>query len=337
MISIIVPVYNCMHTLERCVQAVCAQTIQDWELLLIDDGSQDESGALCDRLAAQDIRIRVFHKANGGVSSARNLGLDNASGDYIMFCDSDDWVEPDWCETMCHHAQNYPDYLPVCNYYRSRVSGESVNCFAACAALDNVLPKVDFFSLNRQELLGIPWNKIFRRSILEENRIRFHEDISLGEDLIFVLDYLDTLEKGLFFVNVPLYHYVQGNFDSLSVKYYSDLEGIYRVLYSRIARTMHSNPGAWEKWGKDYWRSYFNAFDRVFRNTLSDRNQTSHYQKYRYNVCVFHSSDFQKCRKIVLPDTKNILQKVGLTSNCYTFYWTTVVVSEWISSLRQHK
>lgn len=337
MISIIVPVYNCIDTLERCVRAICAQTEPDWELLLVNDGSKDGSGDLCDRLAAGDSRIRVFHKPNGGVSSARNLGLDNAAGEYVMFCDSDDWVDPTWCEALIWAAEANPDCLPVCNYFRSQPAGESVNCAAAYAALDAQIPKSDFFSLNRQELFGIPWNKIFQRSVLEKNGIRFRSDISLGEDLIFNLDYLHGISGGLVFVNLPLYHYSLGNPGSLSVKYYADLAGIYRTLYTRIAEEMHSIPGAWEKWQQEYHRSYFYALDRVFRNTWSKKNPVSLPEKYRRNRAVFHASPFQTCRPVILAGRMNALQRLGLKSNCFSVYWITVAVSERISRLLHRK
>ena len=99
-ISIIVPIYKAEAVLAKCVDSVLAQTCSDWELLLIDDGSPDGSGALCDDYAGQDDRVRVFHKSNGGVSSARNLGMAEAWGDYILFIDADDWVEPTACQTL---------------------------------------------------------------------------------------------------------------------------------------------------------------------------------------------------------------------------------------------
>ena len=95
-ISVIVPVYNVEQYLPRCIDSILAQTFTDFELLLIDDGSKDKSGAICDAYARKDPRIRVFHKPNGGVSSARNMGLDNAKGEWIAFVDSDDWVNEDF-------------------------------------------------------------------------------------------------------------------------------------------------------------------------------------------------------------------------------------------------
>ncbi len=115
-ISIIVPVYNIEKYFHRCVDSILSQTFTDFELLLINDGSNDNSGAICDEYAAKDARIRVFHKENGGVSSARNLGLDNAKGEWITFVDSDDYVKPDYLsnllaphileQTLFFHTQN---------------------------------------------------------------------------------------------------------------------------------------------------------------------------------------------------------------------------------------
>ena len=100
LISIIVPVYNAEKTLTRCVEALLGQTYSNIEILLIDDGSKDRSLDICREFARKDPRLKVIYKKNGGVSSARNAGLDTATGTYVMFCDSDDWVESDWCETL---------------------------------------------------------------------------------------------------------------------------------------------------------------------------------------------------------------------------------------------
>ena len=112
MISIIVPVYNTEKYLDQCIQSVLVQTYTNWELLLINDGSTDLSGTICDQYATKDRRIRVFHKENGGVSSARNVGLDNARGKWIMFIDADDWVEPSMLKELRTVAlDNNADYV----------------------------------------------------------------------------------------------------------------------------------------------------------------------------------------------------------------------------------
>ncbi len=102
-ISVIVPVYNVEQYLPRCIDSILAQTFTDFELLLIDDGSRDNSGKICDEYAEKDSRIRVFHKENGGVSSARNVGLDNTCGEYVSFIDSDDWIGPSFLPLIPQH------------------------------------------------------------------------------------------------------------------------------------------------------------------------------------------------------------------------------------------
>ena len=105
MISVIVPVYNAEKYLHRCINSILAQTFVDIELLLIDDGSTDSSSVICDKYAKKDQRVRVFHKENGGVSSARNLGLDNAQGEWIAFVDGDDWVKETYLSNLLSHVR----------------------------------------------------------------------------------------------------------------------------------------------------------------------------------------------------------------------------------------
>ena len=109
-ISVIVPVYNSLNCLERCVESICGQTFEELEIILVDDGSTDGTGPLCDRLAKRDSRIRVYHKENGGASSARNLGLENAAGDYVGFVDSDDYIDDGVYQKMTElaYTKNYP-------------------------------------------------------------------------------------------------------------------------------------------------------------------------------------------------------------------------------------
>ena len=107
LISVIVPVYNIEKYIERCVRSICVQTYKNLEILLVDDGSTDGSGEICERLAKEDERIRVFHKENGGSSSARNLGIREAKGEYLGFIDSDDYIEPDMYELLAEGIGKY--------------------------------------------------------------------------------------------------------------------------------------------------------------------------------------------------------------------------------------
>ena len=124
-ISIIVPVYNIIEYLPRCVESLRKQTYDKIEILLVDDGSTDGTAALCDALAAEDVRIRVFHKQNGGSSSARNLGIQEATGEYLGFVDSDDYVEPDMYERLLHAIET--THLPIAQTGRDEIDPEGKN------------------------------------------------------------------------------------------------------------------------------------------------------------------------------------------------------------------
>lgn len=124
-VSIIVPIYNAEQTLRRCIDSILTQAFTDFELLLVDDGSCDSSGAICDEYAAQDSRIQVIHKENSGVSSSRNLAISRAQGTYLQFLDSDDWITPDATSSLVRAAQEHQCDLVISDFYR--VVGERVS------------------------------------------------------------------------------------------------------------------------------------------------------------------------------------------------------------------
>ena len=129
-ISIIVPVYKAENYLHRCVDSILTQTFSDFEVLLIDDGSPDKSGYICDEYARKDSRVRVFHKENGGVSSARQCGIDNAYGEYTIHADPDDWVEPTMLEELYAKAMDEDADMVICDYYedgKERITLKKIN------------------------------------------------------------------------------------------------------------------------------------------------------------------------------------------------------------------
>lgn len=201
LISIIVPVYNAESTLNRCIDSIINQSFDDWELLLIDDGSKDQSGKICDEYATKDSRIKVFHEENGGVSSARNLGLDNACGTWITFIDSDDWVSFDYLSTF--HIDRECDL--IMSYYTAEGWKEWIS-----------EPYKDF--IYRRKEMGdflsdclmktiFPFGKMFKYSIIEDNKLRFDVNICYGEDTLFVYQYLQyvssvkTISKATYYYN----------------------------------------------------------------------------------------------------------------------------------------
>ena len=203
-ISVIVPVYNTEQYLPRCIDSILAQTFTDFELLLIDDGSKDGSDKICDEYSAKDSRIRVFHKENGGVSSARNLGLDNARGEWIIFVDSDDWIEYNCINSCTSITQDYPlvDIIRY-GYYEEKISEPSQ--IILCKENGLVSSITSFFEMcDIYCYWGFIWNTVFRKELIGE--LRFDEDICYCEDHIFTYKYM-TKCRSMFFVSLPLYHY----------------------------------------------------------------------------------------------------------------------------------
>ena len=245
MISVIVPIFNAEKYLHRCIKRILAQDYTDYELLLIDDGSTDNSGTICDEFAKYDKRVRVFHKKNGGVSSARNLGLDNSIGEYIMFVDSDDYMLPGMLEVMLSTLESKKADLVVCG--TTETGGGYWRPIADVDYSINQL-KENFVSLLHTELLSPPWNKIYKKEIIGSNR--FCEDISFGEDLLFNIQYLEKCENISFIKESPFYHEKE-NENSLVVKFNRnrllDIEKVWVV----VDRFSEDKEGLYSKYLRD--------------------------------------------------------------------------------------
>lgn len=216
-ISIIVPVYNVEEYLYYCIDSILAQTFTDFELLLIDDGSKDRSGEICDEYAKKDNRIHVFHKENSGVSSARNLGLDKAQGEWICFVDSDDNIEFNYLQTFIHliTVQIADCYVVGCNIIKDNTQ-KKLGLKDKYYTLEQIK---DFIMDSRKvSIFGVPWNKLFKNKIIQKYRIRFDENISSYEDELFVMDYILNI-KSILTSSHCTYNYVIRDIVSLSKKY----------------------------------------------------------------------------------------------------------------------
>ena len=203
-ISIIVPVYKAETYLYRCVDSILAQTFTDWELLLIDDGSPDRSGDICDEYAQKDTRIRVIHKENGGVSSARQRGLDESIGEYTIHADPDDWVEPEMLEGLYNKAKEEDADMVICDFiyeYKTR----SIICKQHLDSCDAEYILKQMFS---QQLPGMCWNKLIRRECYIKYNISFPKDIIRWEDLYVICSLLMHPIKCAY-LSKAFYHYDQ--------------------------------------------------------------------------------------------------------------------------------
>lgn len=183
MISIIVPVYKVEPYLHQCVDSILAQTYRDIEVLLIDDGSPDRCGEICDEYAEKDSRVRVFHTENRGLSVARNLGLREAKGEYIGFVDSDDWIEPDMYEVLLRRMQETGADIGVCGYWEENDSTSTPSRIS-----DAIFEGTDSLkALLDRKISNHAWNKLYRRTVFES--VSFpegcnHEDIATMHRLL---------------------------------------------------------------------------------------------------------------------------------------------------------
>lgn len=202
-VSINVAVYNTSKYLRQCLDSLVGQTLQEIEIILVNDGSTDDSGVICDEYAAQDSRIKVIHKPNGGSGSARQEGLQHCKGEYIIYCDSDDWVEPDMYEKMYQLAQAKDCDVVMCAFYYNYPNGKQVEV--------NVQPQ----GLGQVELIKQALthrlspsccNKLWRRKFFEQHQLSWEQGINQGEDGLMLLKQLQY-PITMYYLPSPLYHY----------------------------------------------------------------------------------------------------------------------------------
>ena len=214
LISVIVPVYNLEKYLVRCIESIIGQTYKNLEIILIDDGSTDTSGQIIDEFKKKDNRIKVIHKENGGESNARNTGLRMATGEYIAFCDCDDWMDLDMYETLAWELNQENIDMAASGWYKETDSSSQ--------EIRNALP-VNSQVFGREELLkylymrdsyrgfAYMWDKLYKREILKDkdgNWILFREDLRLGGDVLYLAEVALNVKRAKY-VDRAFYHYYQ--------------------------------------------------------------------------------------------------------------------------------
>ena len=218
-ISVIVPVYNTEKLLDRSIQSILNQSFTDFELLLVDDGSSDNSGAVCDAYASKDPRVKVIHQANSGVSVARNKAIELSSGKYLAFIDSDDMVQPNYLSKLYEESE---EHGMVCQgIIFKRLNGKKDIVIGDFD--DRNVSTVDFFKEHRVTKLGYLFPKLYKRSIINEHNIRFDESVLSVGDSLFNLEYLKYVDS-LFLSSVKGYIYIELANSLVKKKYNYDKE-----------------------------------------------------------------------------------------------------------------
>lgn len=228
MISIIVPVYKAENRIKLCVESVLAQTYEDYELILVDDGSPDASGTICDEYAKTDMRIKVIHKKNGGASHARNCGIKQARGEYITFLDSDDTLDREFLFKTLEYIGQNDIYISGIKMVGGQQNADYIPRIAEEISISELYEKI-FVDIPQICVSG-PWCKLFKRNIIVDNNIAFNPMLRCGEDTDFNLTYM-RFAKSAYVDNHSYYNYYRDNSDSLfssyNPQYYTDHVHVY--------------------------------------------------------------------------------------------------------------
>lgn len=197
MISVIIPVFNLKNYISKCLKSIINQTYKDIEILIIDDGSNDDTCIICDKYAKQDCRIKILQTNHSGVSSARNLGLEVSKGEYIAFIDGDDWIDSNTFQTCLKYFNQEIDCVA---YDYISEGGKKDSQFS-----ENIY--FIFSDLENKMEANTVWGKIYKSSIIKNNKLEFSKSLAIGEDALFNLEYMSLCKK-MYFTNEVFYHYL---------------------------------------------------------------------------------------------------------------------------------
>lgn len=293
--SVIIPAYNAESTIELCLKSLLEQSFPDFEGIIIDDGSKDSTSHICTTYAAHDSRLRYIRQENQGVSAARNQGLEKASGEFVVFLDSDDRYTRDYLQSFHSLIETYPDRDHYwCGFQPINAITMAYGVPVCCPGEPvTITSRRTIMSLHERWMDSTLWNKAYRRSILTENHIRMEPSLSLGEDLLFNFEYLDHGRPEIVICNAPLYEYYQAENGSLDSKYRSDLKAIYDILDEKILfylRKWHIAPEELTK----YYNSVFYMQEKILRNTFRPESTLSRRERYTFNRQILKSEKFQR-------------------------------------------
>ena len=296
MVSVVVPVYKAEASLGFCGDSLLNQIFSKIEIILIDDGSPDNSGAICDMYSKKDCRVKVIHKSNGGVSSARNVGIENAKGKYILFVDSDDYVEPDYVDALVKSAKMHADMGHIWCFFQTvtgyKYENRKLSFQQEKTEAELHFTRKEIMTLHEMWLDASPCNKLFLLDVIKKFNIRFDESICLGEDWVFNLNYLDCCNnENIYVINKPLYNYVRAGLNSLDNMYVNNMLQVLKKINCICGYYL-------EKWGVKYDQiekfnnCCFYSYEKVMRNEFKQREVNKNIA-YRRNRDLMKSADFK--------------------------------------------
>lgn len=306
-VSVIVPVYNTEAHLHHSVDSILEQTYKNIELILVNDGSTDRSGQLCEDYAQRDPRVKVIHQANAGPSAARNAGLEAAIGTYIQFADSDDFLEPDMTEKLVHAME--PDtQLVICGYKDVLRAENEIICLknsgfkkTGIYRKSELLPW--FGELFADYYVHFNWNKLYDAALIKDAGITFDQEIIRGEDLLFNLDYLDRCE-GISILPDALYNYGHSNSQSITSIFRPNLFENQQMLLAEVRKFLQKNQAYSGQNKESVEKFYMKRIEACFSNlfhpnsTLSSRSIKKHIEQIIHDEQVNESIIYLRQRNV---------------------------------------
>lgn len=301
-VSVIIPVFNAERWLDESIASALAQDERNLQVVLVNDGSTDRSASICERYRASDSRVCFLDGPNRGVSSARNSGIERATGRYVGFLDSDDVLASDWASTMVGLAESSPDAVVVCGYAEedliSAPSRRREHLYGGGQEVERV-PREAAFTLFEKRLLGSAGNKLYRREIVERQRVRFPSEIDTGEDLLFNLAYIQHAPDGFVVVDRALFRYMHRSPTSLLLRF-----------HPRLYECMAPKLRAWEEFvdrcvpeeaapalRKKLLDLYSYLFVQCLWNAVDSRNSSGWRVRNAYARSIMGDETFQRCMR----------------------------------------
>ena len=220
-ISIIVPIYNMEKYLENCIETILKQEYTNFELILVNDGSTDNSGSICDKYSSNDERIKVIHKKNGGVSSSRNVGIEEATGEYLGFIDPDDYLHPKMYLKLVENIEKFNADLSICGNYDVYENGKISHVTS-----DGDIEVIDSNEcirniLNEKKYLGTCWNKLYKKELFDN--VKFNVNRRISEDLEVLMEVIPKCDK-IVYDPTPLYYWVIHNNSTIHSKFVDNID-----------------------------------------------------------------------------------------------------------------
>lgn len=307
-ISVIVPIYKVEDYLHRCVDSIINQTYANLEIILVDDGSPDNCPMICDEYAKKDSRIRVIHKKNGGLSDARNAGLDIATGEYIMFIDSDDFVDEEMMESMMKNMIDNKVDMVVCNIKYVYEDREVVKYNQADRILDKYEAMEEY--LRDGVVQAVAWNKLYKKSLINDMRYKVGKT---NEDEFFTYKVVDKTDK-VYYNSRPFYNYIQRDSSIMGKYSINRLDGV-EASYERLNFIKEKYPTLYEKEKKTFVNLCIYSYQMILKEPNLDKDKQGRKTLNNYRKKIkFNKIELKNCS--YKDKLKIYLSKISLDNCC---------------------